>query len=49
MLSLVQTKAIADTLVKSVLSYPGFVVPIANNIEKIVYRAGDEHHLQDMK
>lgn len=47
--SLVYTKAVVDTIVQSVLSVAGFIVSIAERIEKMVDRAVDQYHLCHME
>lgn len=44
---LVQTKAVADMIVKLVMSNMGLIVPIAKTVPKIIGRAVDEYHLRD--
>lgn len=46
---LFQTKALADTIVKSVLTSTPFIVPIAKTVEKVANRAVDEFCLQGIK
>lgn len=48
MASTVQTNAVADLIVRSVLSLKGFVVPIAKTIGKTLERSVDEYHLREM-
>lgn len=49
MLSVVQTKAVADKIVQAVLSQTGFVILIVETAGKMVNRTVDEHHLCDME
>lgn len=49
MRSLLETKSVADTIVKLVLSSTGFIVPISETAGEMVYRAIDEDHLRNME
>lgn len=49
MRSLVQTKAVMYTIVKSVLSSTGLIVSIAEPVGEMVDRAVDEYGLHDME
>lgn len=47
--TLVQTKAVEDRILKSILSQPVLIVPIAVIAGKMVQKAVDEYSLRDMK
>lgn len=47
--SLVQTKTVANTIVQSVLYNKGFIVAIAEIVDKVVDRAVGEHGLYDIE
>lgn len=47
--SLVHTQFVADTAVQSVLSSTGFIVPLAEIVSKLLYRAVDEHCIRHIK
>lgn len=47
--SLVQTKAVADMIVQSVLSHTKFIVPMGETVGKMMERAVDGFHLPDSK
>lgn len=49
MCNLVETKAVADEIIKSILSKMRIIVPIADTVEQMVERAGNEYGVRDME
>lgn len=47
--SLVQTKAVADTVVQSILSNTEIIVPVAGTVENMVDKAVEEYCLRAME